>query len=125
MNINDFDLKAKAERGLTVTLMHPIEKGVELDAKVSIVGIDSKAYRQATAKMKRLDNATDEQKAKAGAKLLASITTGWEGIEEDGKELVFSFDNAVSLYLKYDWIADQILAKAYDRKAFFYNESAN
>ncbi len=66
-----------------------------------------------------------EEKAEAGAKILASITTGWEGIEEDGKELKFSFGNAVSLYLKYDWIADQILAKAYDRKAFFYNESAN
>lgn len=51
-----------------------------------------------------------DDRAAAGAELLAAITQGWSSnLEDDTGMIPFSKERAVSLYLEHDWIAEQVL----------------
>jgi phage/plasmid-associated DNA primase len=50
--------------------------------------------------------------------LLAKCTKGWSGITESGKEVPFSYENAVKLYTKYLWLREQIDRFMADRSNF-------
>ncbi len=145
MNLNDFDIKSKAERGTVVTLTFD---GEELDGKITVVGSKSERYRDALRrqivkldelkidlgidKLEKLEDAGNEviykysdATAVLGAEFLADITLGWEKFSRDDEALEFTKENAVWLYRQFDFIAKQVDEAAKDDSRFLARKPAN
>lgn len=131
MDLNELNLGECADKGALLTLVHPVTgKPLEHKGKpmtITVAGIDSVAFRR---KQREL-NANRVQAMAAGngfdfdstdnddCEILAAITIGWSGIFAGGKELKFSFNEAVNLYKKFVWIREQVDIFAGDRNNFF------
>ena len=134
LSSKQFDLKEAAEKGAWCQLVNPItgeELGVDetnpkksKPTRIRVKGADSATYDQAvahTAAMRQRETPSnkkritdsmllesmDKQKASRAVEL-AKVTMDWENIEMDGKPFPFNFDNAIELYRKHDWLADQV-----------------
>lgn len=110
-----------------IQLKHPVTGEFLPDIEVQIVGHDSSVFKNAikarakaqiARKSKELDLNANERDT---IELLAQCTLGWKGISEGSKVIEFSFDNAVSLYTRYNWIKEQIDNAISDRANFFIN----
>lgn len=111
MDFADLNLSEKAERGIAVTLRHPITDE-ETDVVVTVKGKDSPTYRNKLADIIR---AGDFSGDKAGSELLAAVTISVDGATEGDKPVT----DYVDFYMKYNWAADQVNAAMNDREAFF------
>lgn len=62
---------------------------------------------------------TEEEKEDFAYKMYAEATVAWSSnIEENGKPLSFSIENAVHLYKTYPWIFEQVIDFISDRESF-------
>ena len=117
------DFAAKAEEGAVMQVKHPLT-GEALGINITLIGTDSKTFRdisksRATASLKKKTREIDLDQNEADAvELLAKCTKGWSRITESGKEVVFSYENAVQLYTKYLWLREQIDRFMADRSNF-------
>ena len=117
------DTAKVAEEGAELHVAHPTT-GEDLGITITLIGTDSKTFRdisksRATASLKKKTREIDlDQNESDAVELLAKCTKGWSGITENGKEVVFSFDNAVQLYTKYLWLREQIDRFMVDRSNF-------
>jgi hypothetical protein len=112
MDLSKLNTQKAANQSADVVLVNPFNGEVLKDSKggkvvINVMGFQSEAARNKIASQKRVKHADQE---KQGAELLATLTTGWtDNIELDGKKLDYSFDNAVMLYEREDWVARQVL----------------
>ena len=117
------DTAKVAEEGAELRVAHPTT-GEDLGITITLIGTDSKTFRdisksRATASLKKKTREIDlDQNESDAVELLAKCTKGWSGITENGKEIVFSHDNAVQLYTKYLWLREQIDRFMADRSNF-------
>ena len=117
------DTAKVAEEGAELRVAHPTT-GEDLGITITLIGTDSKTFRdisksRATASLKKKTREIDlDQNESDSVELLAECTKGWSGITENGKEIVFSFENAVQLYTKYLWLREQIDRFMADRSNF-------
>ena len=117
------DTAKVAEEGAELRVAHPTT-GEDLGITITLIGTDSKTFRdisksRATASLKKKTREIDlDQNESDAVELLAKCTKGWTGITENGKEVAFSFDNAVQLYTKYLWLREQIDRFMADRSNF-------
>ena len=117
------DTAKVAEEGAELFVAHPTT-GEDLGITITLIGTDSKTFRdisksRATASLKKKTREIDlDQNESDAVELLAKCTKGWTGITENGKEVAFSFDNAVQLYTKYLWLREQIDRFMADRSNF-------
>lgn len=117
------DTAKVAEEGAELRVAHPTT-GEDLGITITLIGTDSKTFRdisksRATASLKKKTREIDlDQNESDAVELLAKCTKGWTGITENGKEIVFSHDNAVQLYTKYLWLREQIDRFMADRSNF-------
>lgn len=117
------DTSKVAEEGAELCVAHPTT-GEDLGIKITLIGTDSKTFRdisksRATASLKKKTREIDlDQNESDAVELLAKCTKGWTGITENGKEVAFSYDNAVQLYTKYLWLREQIDRFMADRSNF-------
>lgn len=118
MDLADFDLKGNAEAGFEFTLYNPYT-GEDTEIKISVVGSDSKAYRQAKAEAMResIKGGVVDTDA-VSAKVYAKCITGWSGFAENGKDLPFNPDTAEDILNRYPWVMDQVAAKVDNRLNF-------
>lgn len=102
------------EKGSELRIVSPID-GELTDFYIKIQGIDSKAYRKAVRAYHRrlLDN-----KEGGESELLASVTIGWRGLEENKEPVEFTKEKAVYLYENSPNIANQLDRFIADRKNF-------
>jgi len=115
MDLKNIDTIAAAEKGFTHTFILP--NGSDSDLKVTVLGAGSRAYKQAMAKIeaykqqcyKRNKTPEDEVLEEMHIKMLASCTKSWEGVEEDGKEVKFSADEAIRVYTAYPLLSNQVI----------------
>ncbi len=118
-DMTKLDLKTAADKGATITLRHPITDEEIMDGKkpvtITVLGADSKVFRDAIREQarknmsnKKQENLDIDDMILRSAKLLAQCTLGWDGISEGKTAVEFSYDNALELYLKYDWIKTQV-----------------
>lgn len=127
MDLANYDLSAKAEAGSEVKILDP-KSGEPTDIVITVVGSDSKTYRNAVAlaayehkmggdddseMLERLETVISRQYS-----TLAACTTGWEGIELDGETLEFSRENALKLYSRFDWISQDVFVHIKNRENF-------
>jgi len=70
---------------------------------------------------------TDDMRQKALESKLASCTTGWTGIDVDGKPLECTKENALKMYSTdgYDWFTLQLIKYASDDANFFLKADKN
>ena len=117
------DTAKVAEEGAELRVAHPTT-GEDLGITITLIGTDSKTFRdisksRATASLKKKTREIDlDQNESDAVELLAKCTKGWTGITENGKEVSFSYDNAVQLYTKYIWLREQIDRFMADRSNF-------
>ena len=117
------DTAKVAEEGAELRVAHPTT-GEDLGIKITLIGTDSKTFRdisksRATASLKKKTREIDlDQNESDAVELLAKCTKSWSGITENGKEVAFSYDNAVKLYTKYLWLREQIDRFMADRSNF-------
>lgn len=127
MDLKNYNLSKSADAGADLVIEDPIT-GEELDVTITLLGSDSAAYRNKAREMqrdriskmakgrnKKLDLSVSE---KEECELLAACTVGWDGIELDGVEVAFSYDEAVKLYLDFTWIKEQVDSFIGDRANF-------
>ena len=117
------DTAKVAEEGAELRVAHPTT-GEDLGITITMIGTDSKTFRdisksRATASLKKKTREIDlDQNESEAVELLAKCTKGWSGITENGKEVAFSYDNAVDIYTKYIWLREQIDRFMADRSNF-------
>ena len=117
------DTAKVAEEGAELHVAHPTT-GEDLGITITLIGTDSKTFRdisksRATASLKKKTREIDlDQNESDAVDLLAKCTKGWSGITENGKEVAFSYDNAVQIYTKYLWLREQIDRFMADRSNF-------
>lgn len=87
--------------------------GKNIDSYVTVVGLDSKVWRQIDAErnqklVAKMIAKDDSPVDDTTAETLARATVSWRGFTSDGKELEFSKASAAELYKKAPYIADQV-----------------
>ena len=119
----NYDVISAAEAGFTYVLKD--FDGIDQDASVDVVGIGSRIHKQAMKKIedqetifaKRGKKMPTEQSDELYIEMLAKCTKGWKGIEEDGKAVEFSQDNAIRMYTDYPFLRQQVLEAIHDIKS--------
>lgn len=132
MDLAQFDLKEAANSGISVDLAHPItgetledDKGKSISIK--ILGRDSAKWQQAqkrnaakNANKYRNGKVPDAEVERQVRDLLAECTVSWSGIVYNEEILKCSKENALMIYEKRSWIAEQVLEAAADRANYIF-----
>lgn len=109
-----FDTQQASDVPRECHLKDPYTGEFYFDDKGEPVTISVMGFQSTVARNKLNEQNRHKTQAKPsdqlGAEFLATLTTGWsDSMSLDGnKKLPFSFDNAVSIYLKYDGLARQV-----------------
>lgn len=121
MDLSTLNTAKGATEGAELTLRHPVTND-ELDGKIRLKGGDSREYRAALHRtfqdrVKR-GGRTYEETEDTTASILAEVTIDWGGIEENGEEVPFGYENAKRIYSEYPWIREQVERFIADRSNF-------
>jgi hypothetical protein len=118
MKLSKFDTRTKANSGVEIELID-LATGMASDASITVLGTDSDVFKRANAERARVavERIRARGKAEVDAEeseddsyhLLAAVTVGWKGLEnEDGTPLAFSKQAAFDLYKQYPLIFEQV-----------------
>lgn len=115
MDLKFLDAIGAAEKGLTFNILDGYDN--ETDITISVVGVGSRTYKEAKRKMDaKQKNAakvrkvlSEEESEQMYAELAAACTTGWTNIQQDGKDVPFSYEAAVEVYTKYPFVSTQVV----------------
>lgn len=129
MDFKKLDTISAAEKGFEYTVLDL--DGNETDCKIEVLGVGSRIHKQAQAKIdsqmaifeKRGKKMDDDQSNDLYIEMLAKCTKGWKNVEEDGKQVEFSYDNAVDMYTKYPVLRNQVLSAIHDLKSMLEGNS--
>lgn len=129
MDIGRFDSVKKAEEGVRLALLDPVTKA-DTGAALILYGADSAIHKQARKELDTRNKALGralgpDEIAEQSAELLARCTKGWEGLTENGVEILFSQAKARDLYQAYPELADRAATFIFSRINFFENASAS
>ena len=120
-DINSIDVSEAAEAGAWMDVYHP--NGGLIDGfRLHLRGTDGATFRKQMSRLaEKYQNKrklSPEQAVEKACELLAALTIGWEGLEEDGKPLKYSFAAAKDLYMKHSWLREQVDVFVADRGNF-------
>lgn len=132
MDLANIDLQSAAEEGIEVRLQHPATGEYLTDDNgdslvITVLGKDSATW-QSVAKRINTKNANRYKDRKvpntalesALYEILAECTVKWsKNVEFAGEPLKCNKDNALMLYEKRNWIAEQLIEAAADRANYF------
>lgn len=127
-----FDTAGAAEQGADLHLLHPATKEpvyVDGDKQkkpliIKLKGTDSYEFEREMARRARMNkgkkgDADLEQAKREAAETYAKLTIGWLNMpDENGKELEFSFENAVKVYMNFKDIRVQVSEFITDKANF-------
>lgn len=121
----------REEEGEWIDILHPSGDLLYLGGqtkkhlRIRVVGSYSKTYRNAEkrerdAAMKRSGRMDSDEQDRRGKVILAACTLEWDGaLDDDGKEIPLTKENAQALYTAAEFIADQVDRKIVDHASFF------
>lgn len=130
-DIDQFEpVRQRQEAGIPVAIKHPVT-GEPTGIVITVASYESERVKKVAREMGNkalLDQRRNPRKGetveaiedRTFAIAIAAIVD-WEGIEQKGKPLAFSRENARMLLEKLPWVAEQIDQAAGDRTAFFGN----
>jgi hypothetical protein len=132
MDFNTFDTSKKSDEGTWVDIISPDE--VTIVAQFKILGRDSKKLKrrqQEIAKKREGKRKISSVEQEADTlETIATCTEAWRDvvdgkpvedctvIVDQGEKLECTFDNALAVYKKYNWIAEQVIENIQDRSNF-------
>lgn len=130
MDLAQFDLKEAADGGISVELTHPVTGELLEDGgkkcTIKVLGKDSGKWQQVTKRIEarnsnkfRNGKVPTAQVEKDLREILSECTVSWSNIDFQGSKLTCNKDNALMLYTKSIWIAEQVLESAADRANYF------
>jgi len=115
------DILAVAEKGFDFIWTDPIpdlspDAEKEPDVVISLLGAGSRVHKQAAARLdayhaqcQRTGKPADAEHIKQLiTELTAKCTTGWKNVAVDGKDVPFSYENAVDMYTKYPILREPV-----------------
>jgi len=133
MDLANIDLQAAAEEGIEVKLQHPATGEYLLDEAgdhlvITVLGKDSETWQNAakrvnTRNANRYKGRTTPSTAMEAAlyEILAESTVKWsKNLEFNGESLKCNKENAITLYEKRNWIAEQLMEAAADRNSYLF-----
>lgn len=131
MDFSNIDLESWAEDGAEMIVKHPVtledlhdENGKPVT--IWVKGLDSpEAKSIARAAAVSMQNGNAKKLEKDGLELLLKITSKWQGIGWDGKELDCTPKNIRFFYEKREWVGLQVIEFARDRRNFFSEASSD
>jgi len=107
-----------AEEGAVLELKDPAGNLLKQDdgttpITIRLAGVTSPRWQKATDTLQNRIMSSKEKRDALELRsdrcgLLAAATLGWEGIVLDGVNLEFSTKAALTLYMRFRWIADQV-----------------
>lgn len=131
MDLKFLDAIGAAEKGLTFNILDGSNDPT--DITISVVGVGSRTYKEAKKKLdskrKMADKArkvlTEEENEQMYAELAAACTTGWTNIQQDGKDVPFSYEVAVEVYTKYPFVSTQVVQQIGNLEEMMGNLNSN
>ncbi len=112
----NYDIAAIAERGTTFQLLNP-KSGMPSGVTMQVYGGDARSYRTnlrrgqdavAAAPEKEPTDA-DDALLLSRARAAAAAVMSWSGVYVEDQEIEFNYNNAVELFSRYSWAADQVI----------------
>lgn len=132
MDLANIDLQAAAENGIDVKLQHPATGDYLVDDNgehlvITVLGKDSETWQTAAKRINTKNanrykgkNVPNSALENALYEILSECTVKWtKNIEFDGEALKCNKENALMLYEKRNWIAEQLVEAAGDRASYF------
>lgn len=104
MNIDELFTVDRHEAGSEMQVRS--EEGKLLDLFITLVGVDSKAWRTAEIEMKRQLLAGGDP-IDTTADAMGKCSLSWRGFKSKGKDLEFSKESVTNLYLSAPYIGTQ------------------
>lgn len=125
-DLSAFDgLQAAQEEGVPVDILHPAT-GESMGVTIVVAGPDSTHAKKAERLMinrrlrSRKTSVMDAgELQEEGLKKLAAMTLSWTGIVDSGKAVECTPENALKVFARAPFIAEQVAEAAGDRAAFF------
>jgi len=131
IDLAEIDTVKGSNEGFDVNIYHPGTM-VDLGIIINVLGKDSDEFQKVSraqskkrmAKMTkggfRVQNMTPppEEIEADGMELLARCTKSWSGVIVEGKEIEFSYKNALMIYGRFPWIKEQVDTAIGDRANF-------
>lgn len=126
-----YDLEVAAGKGIDVVLVHPTTGEILVDGEqkslvITVLGRDSSEWQKASKQVgiklaARYKKKVPQEAVEASLReVLSHCTTKWsDNIEWEDEQLPCTQENALMLYEKRSWIAEQILERAVDRSSYF------
>lgn len=131
MNLNKLDTIAAANKGMSFFVKDL--DGVETDIEISIVGVGGKVHKEAinicNYEIAQLEKgkapttptaiaALEEAKEACHIVCIAKCMTGWKNLQENDKDIPFSFDKAVEVLTAYPIIKHSVWEARGDVQGF-------
>lgn len=127
MDLKQLDTKTASNEGRELVIKCPAS-GEDTDIKITLAGPDSDLFQKMNIKLQRdlrkklLKNRnfefTSEEESQLDYERFARATLGWTGMQENGQEVPFSFENAKRIYREYPVIFRQVTAFLGDQANF-------
>ena len=102
--------------------------GTKTDASLQVIGQDSDEYKRKARSIYKtalkkapkgdLNNLNEDDDESFSIKLRATHIKGWSGIQENGKDIPYSQENAEYIIKKYPFITDQLVEFVSARENF-------
>ena len=118
MDLASLDMEAAADKGATLTLRHPRtdEDLTDDNGKpmtVTVLGAESGEFKRIIADLHRKaqgrkKSPTLAEQERQTVDMLVRVTTGWDGIQWEGKALAFNAENCRMVYAERPWIRRQV-----------------
>ena len=111
------------EKGAKLHIIHPATNE-ETGIMITLVGADSVEWKTAmrSIRTRSLQNGkrkiSDEEAESMPFEMLAAVTLDWDGVEENGKPIKFSKEEALRIYKTVPVIAEQVDKFVGDRANF-------
>lgn len=123
MDFKKLDTISAAEKGFTYTFKDM--DGMETDCTVDVIGVGSRIYKQAKAKIDLAEQASfkrgkpldEDTSNELWIELLAKCVKGWTNVSEGDMQVAFSYDNAVRMFTSYPVFRNQVLEAIHDVRA--------
>lgn len=112
MDICELSTADKHEKGAEVQIKAP--DGKETDFYITVMGVDSKEYQRQLKRLRnsyllmKPDDYSEDEEIKADIERLVSITLGWRGLTNKGKEVEFTKQACTDLYEKAPRVRQQV-----------------
>ena len=126
MDLSTIDLTAAADKGVTVTLYNPVTGEILEDeggknVTIKVLGRDSKKWQNVMRRMetknaqkyrgKTVPQTVVENNVREA---LAECTVSWTNLDFEGEKLPCNKENALKIYTKRAWIAEQVIEEVAD-----------